>query len=79
MRYLSMYLAKKPKNKVWIRVSKKVSKKAVVRNKVKRRIREAIRDLNLNPLLIISAKPNSVDATVKEFRREVNVLRKSRR
>lgn len=65
---------------MWIRVSKKVSKKATVRNKVKRRIREAIRGLDLDKRLIISAKPEIVNATLEDIKKDLqNVIRENRR
>lgn len=54
MKYFRLIKANRPKNKVWVRVSKKVSKKAVVRNKLKRQVKEIIRtlDRDLSPYII---------------------------
>ena len=59
MTYFKIYKSQRPKDKVWIRVSKKVSKKAVVRNKVKRRIKQIVQiySYSIDPNYIISALP----------------------
>ena len=60
MNYFRIIRARHPKDKVWIRVSKKVSKRAVDRNKLKRQVREIIRpiDKDLSPY-IISVSPST--------------------
>lgn len=68
-KYFKITKAKKPKDKVWIRISKKVSKKAVERNKLRRQVREMIkkspRDLSM---YIISVKPAAKDKSFKTLK-----------
>lgn len=66
---IKIYKSRKPKSKVWIRVSKKVSKKAVVRNKVKRRIRAILQEVNEDlTSYIISALPGADQIKFSELR-----------
>ena len=74
MKILKIYWSKQPKDKVWIRVSKKVDKRAVVRNRVKRKIRAAISDTPLHSNVIISALPNIVNYSVEEIKTEVQKI-----
>ena len=70
MHLIKVYRTKRPKNKVWVRVSKKVSKKAVVRNQVKRRIRAVLSEVSkdLSPY-VISALPGAEKITFTELKR----------
>jgi len=66
---IKIYQTRRPKDKVWIRVSKKVSKKAVTRNKIKRRIQAILRevDRDLTPY-VISALSGADQAGFSQLR-----------
>ena len=75
MRRIKIYKSDRPKDKVWVRVSKRVDKRAVVRNKIRRRIKEAIKEMVLDPQIVISANPNIVDASIEEIKKDITRAR----
>lgn len=64
----------KPKDKLWIRVSKKVSKRAVDRNRLRRQVKNAVRELTDRDMSawIISVLPEALGQPYSVLKREIS-------
>lgn len=71
-RYFRITVAEKPKDKIWVRVSKKVSKRAVDRNKLRRQVKEMLRELNIDySQYVISVFPQALGKSYKALKKDL--------